>query len=57
MQCLESGGGRSLDLGLLHHVDVDLVEHIGIVFRLAKAQAGDVHVLQNTNKFLFNKNI
>jgi len=34
-----------LDLGLLHHIDVDLVEHIGEVFGLAKAQAGDVYVL------------
>lgn len=38
---------HSLDLGLLHHVDVDLVEHIGIVFGLAEAQTGDVHVLFN----------
>lgn len=43
MQCW--GRRAILDLGLLHHIDVDLVEHIGEVFGLAKAQAGDVYVL------------
>lgn len=35
-----------LKLGLLNHIDVHLVEHIGIVFGLAKAQAGYVDILQ-----------
>jgi len=45
MQCW--GRRAILDLGLLHHIDVDLVEHIGEVLGLAKAQAGDVHVLRD----------
>lgn len=35
-----------LKLCLLNHIDVHLVEHIGIVFRLAKAQAGNIDILR-----------
>lgn len=39
-----------LKLCLLNHIDVHLVEHIGIVFGLAEAQAGNIDILRAGGK-------